>query len=131
MGQWECCIGCSCPIREMPLKGAMQNVYVYHWVEMRSKMRIMGFRGAVIKPLNEDAAAELGAELLGEAIIFLIGGGCLVAEYSRQATNSRRKEEEMEARLGSMEAEIARMGLLTEELETRARVAERQQLAGK
>ncbi|KAE8584889.1 hypothetical protein XENTR_v10021149 [Xenopus tropicalis] len=104
---------------------------VYHWVEMRSKMRIMGFRGAVIKPLNEDAAAELGAELLGEAIIFLIGGGCLVAEYSRQATNSRRKEEEMEARLGSMEAEIARMGLLTEELETRARVAERQQLAGK
>ncbi|NP_001087952.1 optic atrophy 3 protein homolog [Xenopus laevis] len=104
---------------------------VYHWVEMRSKMRIMGFRGAVIKPLNEDAAAELGAELLGEAIIFLIGGGCMVAEYSRQSANSHRKEEEMEARLGSMEAEIARLGLLTEELETRARVTERQQLAGK
>ncbi|OCT66111.1 hypothetical protein XELAEV_18042364mg [Xenopus laevis] len=103
---------------------------VYHWVEMRSKMRIMGFRGAVIKPLNEDAAAELGAELLGEAIIFLIGGGCMVAEYSRQSANSHRKEEEMEARLGSMEAEIARLGLLTEELETRARVTERQQ-AGK
>ncbi len=42
---------------------------------MRTKMRIMGFRGSSIKPLNEEAAAELGAELLGEAIIFIIGGG--------------------------------------------------------
>ncbi|KAM4696598.1 optic atrophy 3 protein [Rhinophrynus dorsalis] len=102
---------------------------VYHWVEMRAKMRIMGFRGAAIKPLNEEAAAELGAELLGEAIIFIVGGGCLVAEYTRQSINTRRKEEEMEARLGSMEVEIARLGLITEELEARARGAERHQLA--
>ncbi|KAM4642622.1 optic atrophy 3 protein [Discoglossus pictus] len=102
---------------------------VYHWVEMRSKMRIMGFRGAAIKPLNEDAAAELGAELLGEAIIFLVGGGCLVAEYTRQAINSRKKEEELEARLGSLEGEIARLTLLTEELDARARGTERHFLA--
>ncbi|XP_073498207.1 optic atrophy 3 protein [Phyllobates terribilis] len=102
---------------------------VYHWVEMRAKMRIMGFRGAAIKPMNEEAAADLGAELLGEATIFLIGGACMVAEYSRQATNSRRKEEEMEARLSSMEVEIARLGLLTDELDARARAAERQQVA--
>ncbi|KAG9465869.1 optic atrophy 3 protein [Eleutherodactylus coqui] len=102
---------------------------VYHWVEMRAKMRMMGFRGAAIKPMNEEAAAELGAELLGEATVFLIGGACLIAEYSRQSTNSRRKEDEMEARLNSMEAEIARLGLLSEELDARARAAERQQLA--
>ncbi|KAG9465870.1 hypothetical protein GDO78_017620 [Eleutherodactylus coqui] len=102
---------------------------LYHWVEMRAKMRMMGFRGAAIKPMNEEAAAELGAELLGEATVFLIGGACLIAEYSRQSTNSRRKEDEMEARLNSMEAEIARLGLLSEELDARARAAERQQLA--
>ncbi|CAH2314733.1 optic atrophy 3 [Pelobates cultripes] len=102
---------------------------VYHWVEMRAKMRIMGFRGAAIKPLNEEVAAELGAELLGEAIIFLVGGGCLVAEYSRQSANSKRKEEELEARLSVMEAEIARLGLLTEEVDARARGVERKQLA--
>ncbi|XP_075042277.1 optic atrophy 3 protein [Mixophyes fleayi] len=102
---------------------------VYHWVEMRAKMRIMGFRGAAIKPLNEEAAAELGAELLGEAIVFLVGGGCMVAEYARQSANSRRKEEELEARLGSMEAEIARLALLSDELDARARAAERKQLA--
>lgn len=102
---------------------------VYHWVEMRAKMRIMGFRGAAIKPLNEETAAELGAELLGEATIFLIGGACMIAEYSRQATNSRRKEEEQEARLSAMEAELARLGLLTDELDARARAAERQLVA--
>ncbi|KAM4019552.1 optic atrophy 3 protein [Anomaloglossus baeobatrachus] len=105
----------------------MPPAQVYHWVEMRAKMRIMGFRGAAIKPMNEEAAADLGAELLGEATIFLIGGACMIAEYSRQSTNSRRKEEEMEARLSSMEAEIARLGLLTDELDARARAAERQQ----
>ncbi|CAJ0948414.1 unnamed protein product [Ranitomeya imitator] len=114
------CLGSCCLALAAP---------VYHWVEMRAKMRIMGFRGAAIKPMNEEAAADLGAELLGEATIFLIGGACMVAEYSRQATNSRRKEEEMEARLSSMETEIARLGLLTDELDARARAAERQQVA--
>ncbi|XP_040182837.1 optic atrophy 3 protein homolog [Rana temporaria] len=103
----------------------------YHWVEMRAKMRIMGFRGAAIKPLNEDTAADLGAELLGEGIIFLVEGGCMVLDYSRQAANSRRKEEEMEARLKAMEAEIAHLGLQTDELDARARAAERQQTAAK
>ena len=58
-------------------------------------MRIMGFRGSTIKPLNEDKAVELGAEFLGEAIIFLIGTGCMVLEYSRQAANTRHIEEEL------------------------------------
>ncbi|XP_053278657.1 optic atrophy 3 protein homolog [Pleuronectes platessa] len=68
---------------------------IYHWVEMRTKMRIMGFRGSTIRPLNEEKAVELGAELLGEAIIFLIGTGCVVLEYSRQAANTHLKEEEL------------------------------------
>ncbi|XP_033928068.1 optic atrophy 3 protein [Melopsittacus undulatus] len=70
---------------------------LYHWVEMRTKMRLMGFRGAAVKPLNEDAAAELGAELLGEAIVFGVGGLCLYLEYARQAGAARRREEEQAA----------------------------------
>ncbi|XP_053328669.1 optic atrophy 3 protein [Spea bombifrons] len=102
---------------------------VYHWVEMRAKMRIMGFRGAAVKPLNEEAAAELGAELLGEAIIFVVGGGCLVAEYARQAANTRRKEEELEARLHEMEQKITSLGLLTEEVDAKVRETERKLVA--
>ncbi|XP_065587243.1 LOW QUALITY PROTEIN: optic atrophy 3 protein [Cyrtonyx montezumae] len=82
---------------------------LYHWVEMRAKMRIMGFRGAAIKPLNEEAAAELGAELLGEAIVFGVGGLCLYLEYARQAGQARRREEEQAATLRDMAAALERM----------------------
>ncbi|XP_058563793.1 optic atrophy 3 protein isoform X1 [Neofelis nebulosa] len=90
---------------------------LYHWVEMRTKMRIMGFRGTVIKPLNEDAAAELGAELLGEATIFLVGGGCLVLEYWRHQAHQRRKEEEQQAAWDAMRDEVGRLALALETLQ--------------
>ncbi|CAL8363762.1 unnamed protein product [Merluccius merluccius] len=98
---------------------------LYHWVEMRSKMRIMGFRGASIKPLNEEAAAELGAELLGEAIIFLIGGGCMVLEYSRQASNAHRKEEELSRTIGSLQTQLGELSLGAETLDARLREVNR------
>ncbi|XP_010725755.1 optic atrophy 3 protein, partial [Meleagris gallopavo] len=82
---------------------------VYHWVEMRAKMRIMGFRGAAVKPLNEEAAAELGAELLGEAIVFGVGGLCIYLEYARQAGQARRREEEQAAAMRDMAAALERM----------------------
>ncbi|XP_069577088.1 optic atrophy 3 protein homolog [Brachyistius frenatus] len=101
---------------------------IYHWVEMRTKMRIMGFRGSSIKPLNEESAAELGAELLGEAIIFLIGGGCMVLEYSRQATNARRKEEEQNETITSLQTQIGELTLTTETLDAQLREVHRQLL---
>lgn len=97
----------------------------YHWIEMRTKMRIMGFRGSTIKPLNEDAAAELGAELLGEAIVFLIGGGCMVLEYSRQAANSRRKEEELTETINSLQTQLGELALATETLDAQVREVNR------
>lgn len=84
-------------------------------------MKIMGLRGSTIKPLNEDAAAELGAELLGESIVFLIGGGCLILEYTRQSVNSRRKEEELNDTIISLQTEIAELQLTTETLDAQLR----------
>lgn len=104
----------------------MLSVYAaYHWIEMRTKMRIMGFRGSTIKPLNEESAAELGAELLGEAIIFLIGGGCMVLEYSRQAANSRRKEEEQNETINNLQTQMAELTLATETLDAQLREVNR------
>lgn len=93
---------------------------VYHWVEMRTKMRIMGFRGTTIKPLNEEAAAELGAELLGEATIFIVGGGCLVLEYWRHQTQQRNKEEEQRAAWNALQDEVGRLALALEALQAQA-----------
>ncbi|XP_061637882.1 optic atrophy 3 protein homolog [Phyllopteryx taeniolatus] len=99
---------------------------LYHWIEMRTKMRIMGFRGASIKPLNEDAAAELGAELLGETLVFLVGGGCMVLEYTRQAANSRRKEDELNQTLTSLQTQVAELTFTTETLSAQLREVNRQ-----
>lgn len=46
-----------------------------------------------VAKLNENMAIELGASLLGEAIIFSIAGGCLIFEYNRQVTKEAKKEE--------------------------------------
>ncbi|KAM6973765.1 optic atrophy 3 protein homolog [Aplochiton taeniatus] len=102
---------------------------MYHWIEMRTKMRIMGFRGSTIKPLNEEAAAELGAELLGEAIIFVIGGGCMVLEYSRQAYNSKKKEDELTEAISSLKTQLGELTLTTETLDAQLREVNRLLLA--
>lgn len=90
---------------------------------MRTKMRIMGFRGTVIKPLNEEAAAELGAELLGEATIFIVGGSCLVLEYWRHQAQQRRKEEEQRAAWDAMRAEVGHLALALEALQAQVQAA--------
>ncbi|XP_076002246.1 optic atrophy 3 protein homolog [Genypterus blacodes] len=98
---------------------------LYHWIEMRTKMRIMGFRGSTIKPLNEESAADLGAELLGEAIIFLVGGGCMVLEYSRQASNARRKEDELTASITDLQSQLAELTLSSETMDAQLREVNR------
>ncbi|XP_067412654.1 optic atrophy 3 protein [Emydura macquarii macquarii] len=101
---------------------------LYHWVEMRTKMRMMGFRGATIKPLNEEAAVELGAELLGEAIVFSVGGLCIFLEYARQASNTRKKEEEQNSAMLDLQQQVAELGLALEMLDAQLREVNRQVL---
>ncbi|XP_067831005.1 optic atrophy 3 protein homolog [Heptranchias perlo] len=97
----------------------------YHWVEMKTKMRIMGFKSANVQPLNEEVAAELGAELLGEAIVFFVGGVCVLAEFLRQSSNSTKKEDELNSTLQSLEQQVAQLSLTVEELDARVRVNNR------
>ncbi|XP_040108550.1 optic atrophy 3 protein isoform X1 [Oryx dammah] len=96
---------------------------LYHWVEMRAKMRLMGFNAETIKPLNEEAAAELGAELLGEATIFMVACGCLVLEYSRQKTQQRRKEGEQLATWDALRDEVDHLALVLEALQAQVQAA--------
>lgn len=51
---------------------------------MKAKMWILNLGKPVNIPvLNEAMAIELGANLLGEGIIFIIAAGALIAEYNR------------------------------------------------
>lgn len=57
---------------------------VYNWVEVTTKMWALNLGKPINVPqLNEAMAIELGANLLGEVIIFTIGAGLLIFEYVR------------------------------------------------
>lgn len=88
---------------------------------MRAKMSLMGFNAEAVRPLNEEAAAELGAELLGEATIFLAAGTCLVLEYWRQKKQQRRKKRERQAAWGTMRDDVDHLALELEALTTQMR----------
>lgn len=63
-------------------------------MEVKTKMWAMNLGKPVNVPqLNETMAIELGANLLGETIIFTIGAGVLVYEYIRQSKKEEIKEE--------------------------------------
>ncbi|XP_076234136.1 optic atrophy 3 protein homolog [Calliopsis andreniformis] len=67
---------------------------LYHWAEVKTKMYVMNLgKPTKVAKLNEAMAIELGANLMGEVIIFTVAGGCLILEYNRQVSKELKKEE--------------------------------------
>lgn len=63
---------------------------VYNWVEVKTKMWALNLgKPTNVPQLNEAMAIELGANLLGEVIIFTIGAGLLIFEYIRYAISAQ------------------------------------------
>ncbi|XP_061398758.1 putative OPA3-like protein CG13603 [Musca vetustissima] len=74
----------------------MPPAQLYNWVEVKTKMWALNLGKPVnVPPLTEAMAVELGANLLGEFIIFAIGAGLLIFEYARQTSNEAKKQEKM------------------------------------
>ncbi|XP_032305497.1 putative OPA3-like protein CG13603 [Drosophila ananassae] len=113
----------------------MPPAQFYNWVEVKTKMWAlnMGGRSVNVPPLNEAMAIELGANLLGEFIIFAIGAGLLIFEYSRQTAKENKKNEaaqmekmqltntltEMGFRLERQDAQIREMTRVLADLDSR------------
>ncbi|XP_031561009.1 optic atrophy 3 protein homolog [Actinia tenebrosa] len=87
----------------------------FHWLETTVKMRLMGHIGpSKIKPLNEEVAVNLAAELLGEGFLFAVGVGTLLFEYRRGIKKDERKEDEQNRHLAELEDKMSEIGLLIE-----------------
>jgi len=83
---------------------------VYNWCEVKCKMWILNLGKPVHVPaLNETMAIELGANLIGEGIIFVIAAGIVYLEYTRQVRKDRVKEE-------ARKDEIERLNTVLEDL---------------
>ncbi|KOX70376.1 hypothetical protein WN51_04779 [Melipona quadrifasciata] len=90
----------------------------YHWAEVNAKMYLMNLsKPTKVAKLNEAMAIELGANLMGEVIIFSVAGGCLILEYNRQVTKEAKKEE----------ARLQQIQLFTNDIENLNQITSKQE----
>ncbi|KAG0730350.1 putative OPA3-like protein CG13603 [Chionoecetes opilio] len=98
---------------------------VYHWCEVRLKMYVMNIgrsgQNTTIPKLSEEAAIELGGNLLGEGVIFGIAVAILTFEVTRQKEKEKKKEEAEQAFIDNLENRINELTFASEELDTKLR----------
>uniref|UniRef100_A0A0A1X4V6 Putative OPA3-like protein CG13603 n=1 Tax=Zeugodacus cucurbitae TaxID=28588 RepID=A0A0A1X4V6_ZEUCU len=100
----------------------MPPAQLYNWVEVKTKMWALNLgKPVAVPPLNEAMAIELGANLLGEAIIFVIGAAVLIFEYTRQSNNEAKKQELMRQEKAELSLTLAEMGFRLERQDAQIR----------
>ncbi|CAB4016040.1 Hypothetical predicted protein [Paramuricea clavata] len=88
---------------------------VYHRLEFHIRMRLMGHKGKIeVDPLKENAAVDLGAEMLGEVVVFSIGVAVLYAEYRRQKRGENREENKHQENFRNLKNKVEELGVCVE-----------------
>ena len=88
---------------------------VYHRLEFHIRMRLMGHKGKIeVEPLKENAAVDLGAEMLGEVVVFSIGVAVLYAEYRRQKRGENREENKHQENFRNLQSKVEELALCVE-----------------
>ncbi|KFD48993.1 hypothetical protein M513_10145 [Trichuris suis] len=115
----------------MPIQLALLSVY--HRVDVTKKMLMMGFgKPAKVPSLTEESAVELGADILGEVIVYSIAATLFTLEYmrppfcfNRTSEKARVKEELLLNRISNLEDKISELALSAERNEAVLRSMER------
>ncbi|GAA50072.1 optic atrophy 3 protein homolog [Clonorchis sinensis] len=90
--------------------------------ETRLKLRILGLsKPKEVAKLSEDAAADLGAEMLGELLMFCFGAAILFYEYRRQARKEANKEDNIQKTFDELTNQINELSTLIQIHEARLR----------
>lgn len=85
----------------------MPPAQFYHWLEVNVKMRMLNLgKPKDVKKLDENAAIDLGADLLGEFFIFSIAATTITLEFMRQSRNAAKAAAELEERWDTVEEKI-------------------------
>jgi len=78
-----------------------------------------------IKPLNATLAVDLGAEMVGEFSVFIIGAAVLYLEYWRQSRKAEKEQEEEDNYLKSLSDNITNLNILVEKQDAQLREVNR------
>ncbi|KAF8974954.1 hypothetical protein BGZ46_009550 [Entomortierella lignicola] len=73
-----------------------------HRAEMQLKMKFLGYKVESIRPLNDARAVEIGANFLGEAIIFGVAGSLIILENARSRMNARDRKNHVDDTLDNL-----------------------------
>lgn len=93
----------------------MPPAQMYNWLEVNVKMRLLNLgKPSEVPKLNENMAIELGAELLGETIIFSIAAITLTAEYVRSSIKEREKETARQEYFNNLEKSLEDLRFIIE-----------------
>ena len=91
-------------------------------METNIKLRLLGLgKSKKVKPLNDEMAMELGAEMLGEGVVFGVAAFTLWLEYKRQQHNENMRETSQFGRISDLEARLMDLDLQLEEQRTHTR----------
>jgi len=101
-------------------------------METKVKLQLMGLgKVSAVKPLSDEIAVELAADMLGEMVVFGVACGCLLFEYKRQERKVAGKEDVQNTRLKQLEANISSIALDIEEQNARLRDIQRSLAGGR
>lgn len=78
-----------------------------------------------VAKLNEETAVELGAEMLGEILVFFVGTGTIYFEYRRQAGKDAEKESVQNDKLEDLSHSVRELTRAVENQDAHIRELER------
>ncbi|KAF5297115.1 hypothetical protein FQA39_LY02695 [Lamprigera yunnana] len=128
-------------IKEHAKKSPVLRTYIcmppaqfYHWCEVKTKMWVLNLgRPISVPPLSEAMAIELGANLLGEAIMFTVAALLLIREYNRSSRKEMIKEEKRQEEVNNLNMQVRELFFQVQQQNTQIRELLREvyQLDGK
>lgn len=85
-------------------KICMPPAQFYHYLEVNVKARLLNLsKPKEVVKLNEQAAIELGSDLIGEIFMFTIAATTVIFEYNRQTKKIAVEKAALESRLLELE----------------------------
>lgn len=98
-----------------------------HRFTTQMQRRLYGHRTDVeIRPLNEEKAVQLAADLIGELFVFTVAGAAVIYEVQRSAQSEARKEEARRQELQAMKQRDEDLAREVEALKQRLEALEKQ-----
>eukprot|EP00698_Gefionella_okellyi_P006464 TRINITY_DN1579_c3_g1_i1.p1 TRINITY_DN1579_c3_g1~~TRINITY_DN1579_c3_g1_i1.p1 ORF type:complete len:369 (-),score=96.76 TRINITY_DN1579_c3_g1_i1:163-1269(-) len=92
-------------------RGCVGFAQMWHRWQHSWTLRLRGVTPVHIAELDEARAVSLGAEVVGEAVVFGVGIGVLAWEYKRQSAKDKEKLAQLHAQLDDLQEQITEIQL--------------------